>query len=91
MNPESGGMPMISRAQAMKLKPRNAIVQGITWPTTACCSSSRFTPGRGCKDSMALGSASISSSSGRSLAERERSISSASRNSALSASVELTR
>ncbi|MNL13061.1 hypothetical protein D3C87_1339520 [compost metagenome] len=35
MNPDSGGMPMINSAQAMKLKPRNAMVQGMTWPTTA--------------------------------------------------------
>ncbi len=47
INPDSGGMPMISSAQATKLKPRNAMVQGITWPTTAFCSSSRLTPGRG--------------------------------------------
>ncbi|MNL35049.1 hypothetical protein D3C87_1570590 [compost metagenome] len=91
MNPESGGMPMISSEQAMKLKPRNAMVQGITWPTTAFCSSSRLMPLGGCRDSSGRGSRSPSSNSGSSLAERERSINSASRNSALKARVELTR
>ena len=55
MNPESGGMPMISSEQAMKLNPRNAMVQGITWPTTAFCSSSRLMPLGGCKDSIGRG------------------------------------
>ncbi|MNL22033.1 hypothetical protein D3C87_1433510 [compost metagenome] len=91
MNPDSGGMPMISRAQAMKLRPRKAMVHGITWPTTALRSSSRLTPLAGCSDSSGRGSISFSSSSGISLAERERSINSARRNSALRARVELTR
>ena len=30
IKPDSGGMPMISSAQAIKLSPRNAMVQGIT-------------------------------------------------------------
>ncbi|MCY1455439.1 hypothetical protein D9M71_725740 [compost metagenome] len=74
----------------MKLKPRKAMVQGITWPMTAFCSSSRLMPFGGCKDSSGEGWQS-SSSSGSSLAERERSISSASRNRAHKARVELTR
>ncbi|MNI65898.1 hypothetical protein D3C73_1214270 [compost metagenome] len=91
MKPDSGGMPMISSAQAMKLKPRKAMVQGITWPTTAFCSSSRLMPLGGCSDSIGRGKRSSPSSRGISLAERERSISSASRNNALNARVELTR
>ncbi|MNH25177.1 hypothetical protein D3C79_851510 [compost metagenome] len=91
IKPESGGMPMISKAQAMKLRPRNAMVQGITWPTTAFWSSSRLVPLGGCRDSSGRGSSSASSSSRTSLAERERSISSASRNRALNARVELNR
>ncbi|MNE46226.1 hypothetical protein D3C80_1405510 [compost metagenome] len=91
INPESGGMPTINRAQAMKLRPRKAIVQGMTWPTTAFCSSSRLMPLGGCRDSMAGGSRSGSSSSDSSLTERERSINSASRNRAHRARVELTR
>lgn len=30
MNPDSGGMPIISNAQAIKLRPRNAMVMGMT-------------------------------------------------------------
>ncbi|MNI76917.1 hypothetical protein D3C73_1331760 [compost metagenome] len=89
--PESGGMPMISNAQAMKLRPRNAMVQGMIWPMTAFCSSSRLMPLGGCSDSSGEGMLPSSSSSGGSLAERERSTSSASRNNAHSARVELTR
>ncbi|MNC55835.1 hypothetical protein D3C75_1053910 [compost metagenome] len=82
---------MISNAQAMKLRPRKAMVHGMIWPITAFCSSSRLMPLGGCSDSSGEGMASSSSSSGASLAERERSISSASRNRAHNASVELTR
>ncbi|MNF09613.1 hypothetical protein D3C80_2103180 [compost metagenome] len=84
-------MPIISNAQAMKLKPRKAMVQGITWPTTAFRSSSRLMPLGGCADGAGRAIRSASSNSGSSLTERERSINSASRNNALNARVELTR
>ncbi|MNP28339.1 hypothetical protein D3C76_1212980 [compost metagenome] len=82
---------MISRAQAMKLRPRKAMVHGMIWPITTFWSSSRLMPLGGCNDSSGDGMASSSSSSGASLAERERSTSSASRNSAHNARVEFTR
>ena len=88
--PDSGGSPAITSVQPKKARPRKAVAAGMTRPISTSSSSSRFTPGVGSNSGLRKG-ASSSSASVRVPSLRQRSIRSASKNSAATARVELGR
>ena len=86
--PDSGGMPATSSVQAMKLTPRKAMAAGMARPVSGSPLSSNSDGSRSSAGKARLRASACAPSDSTC---RERSISSASRNSAASASVELSR